>query len=252
METLKSKTSFIGIGNIILDIAADVSKETLAEFGLEFGRTIFANDTNRDLFKVLEADANVKYISGGSITNTIRVLKWMLKDNSNQVKLLGATGDDEYGKKILSDLEAVGVEPLIETIAGDLTSRCGCGILKKERSLLPDIRASAKLSQSFVESQLKDSIASCKYFLIEGYFILSNYDLLKYIVGLCKENGVSIVFTLSAVFMVQSKYDEILQLCNDSDLIFCNEDEAQEFVGKRTSDMEEVSAAFHLKLEQKK
>jgi adenosine kinase len=63
----------IGLGNPIVDISATSDEETLKKYGLEFGRTVFTNDENVGFYDVLEAQSDVTYIPGGSVTNSIRI-----------------------------------------------------------------------------------------------------------------------------------------------------------------------------------
>jgi adenosine kinase len=63
----------IGLGNPILDISNNTDEEHINKFGLQFGQTVFANDTNKGFFDVLENSPNCSYIPGGSVTNSIRV-----------------------------------------------------------------------------------------------------------------------------------------------------------------------------------
>ena len=62
----------------------------------------------------------------------------MLSENNNfLVGLVGCIGNDEYGKIIKKELESVGVSTdFVELNKDELTSRCGCGILKKERCFI--------------------------------------------------------------------------------------------------------------------
>ena len=69
------KGGIIGLGNPILDISNDTTKESLEKYGLAFGQTIFANDNNTGFFDELEKAPNCSYIPGGSVTNSIRVTK---------------------------------------------------------------------------------------------------------------------------------------------------------------------------------
>lgn len=64
--------------------------------------------------------------------------------------LLGCVGNDEYGRKLKSELEKVHVRSILETNEVKPTSRCGAAIFKKERCLIPQIMASGFLSDEFV------------------------------------------------------------------------------------------------------
>ena len=138
--------SLIAIGNPIVDISSN-KEDVIDKFGLKWGETVFANESNVGFFKELEKNKNVKYIPGGSIQNTLRTCAWCLgmepgRDKTFAITMLGATGKDSYRNKIIDALHFAGVKDLLECIPDKETSRCGVGICKKERCLLPEIRAS--------------------------------------------------------------------------------------------------------------
>jgi hypothetical protein len=63
----------VGLGNPIVDISGNTDEETLKKYGLEFGRTVFANDGNIGFYDIIESQKDVEYIPGGSVTNSIRI-----------------------------------------------------------------------------------------------------------------------------------------------------------------------------------
>jgi hypothetical protein len=67
------KKYIIAIGNPIIDISGATCEETIQKFGLEWGKTVFTNDSNVGFFDILESQSDVAYIPGGSVTNSIRV-----------------------------------------------------------------------------------------------------------------------------------------------------------------------------------
>jgi adenosine kinase len=73
MESNSSTKYIIGLGNPIVDISATSDEASLKKFGLAFGGTVFRNDENEGFFDVLEAQPDVTYIPGGSVTNSIRI-----------------------------------------------------------------------------------------------------------------------------------------------------------------------------------
>ena len=71
---MNTSTKYIlGIGNPIIDISATVCEETIKKFNLDWGKTVFANDSNVGFFDELESQSDVKYIPGGSVTNSLRI-----------------------------------------------------------------------------------------------------------------------------------------------------------------------------------
>ena len=70
---MQSQKYMIGIGNPIVDISAPTDEESIEKFGLKFGQTIFADESNMGIYDLIESHPDVSYIPGGSITNSIRV-----------------------------------------------------------------------------------------------------------------------------------------------------------------------------------
>lgn len=236
--------SIIAIGNPIVDISAEVDKESIQKYRLRWGETVFADQSNIGFFEELESKPQVTYIPGGSIQNTLRVTSWCLNmEPRNQGKysitMLGATGNDGYKEKIMNALKSSGVKPLLQSIPNMSTSRCGVGIYKKERCLLPEIRASNCLTEEYVTEHEKEIYIN-DGLLIEGYFLQEKFNICK---NLCKEfrnENKFIILALSAVFMVQAHYDKILEIANFSDMIVGNFEELEAFSGSKGENYKDI------------
>jgi adenosine kinase len=168
------------------------------------------------------------------------------KDNNFGCIILGCIGNDNFGKTLESELLKAGVVPLLEITDKYQTSRCAVGIFEKERCLLTDIRASNKLSIEYVIKNL-DIICEANLFLIEGYFIIDKYEIVKFLLNHFAKK--KIAFTLSAPFMVEKFYDKMLLISNQSNLLFCNEEEAFAFAKTKSNNYEEISLAIHTMLQ---
>ncbi len=247
--------SLLAIGNPIVDISSHINEEDIEKFGLKWGETVFANESNVGFFKVLEQNKDVKYIPGGSIQNTLRVTSWCLNMDPNNAKtfkitMLGATGKDSYRNKIIDALDFAGVKYLLECIPDKQTSRCGVGIHKKERCLLPEIRASNMISIDFIRSHMKE-IEEHDALLIEGYFIQERYEICRDLVRKFKLARKTVILTLSAVFMVQTYYDKLIELANSSDLIIANKAELEELAGEKNKENKDLFIKISQKLVKK-
>ena len=223
--------SMIAIGNPIVDISAEITEDIIPKYGLKWGETIFANESNVGFFKELESNPKVKYIPGGSIQNTLRTTSWCINMNQEnhkifKITMLGATGKDSYRKKILDAFALAGVNGLLECIEDKQTSRCGVGIHNKERCLLPEIRASNQISDRFIREH-DEEIMKHDALLIEGYFIQERFEICKRLMVKFKNARKIVILTLSAVFMVENYYDKLIELANYSDLIVANMSELQ-------------------------
>ena len=216
--------SIIGIGDPIVDILSEISLNEINKYQLKLGDSIFAsNERNVEMFKILESMSLVSYTPGGSVQNTIRVISWCLNNNSQgrknfKISMLGSVGDDLYKNKIMLSLEDIGVNPILEILKGDKTSRCGVGIYKKEKLFVTQLRASKRLSEKFIEENL-DKILDHQAFLIEGY-----------------------------EFIVKMHYEKIIELGNKSNIIDGSMGEARALARIENDNYEDVFRSIFKKL----
>ena len=244
--------SLIAIGNPIVDITAQTDEETLKKFNLKLGGTVFANEENKGYFKLLEKDPKVKYIPGGSIQNTLRVASWCINMEPQTSKLfkitmLGATGKDNYREKIINAFTLSGVNYLLECIPEEETSRCGVGIIKKERCLLPEIRASNKISEKFIKEH-RDEIYKYDALLIEGYLIKERFEIIKSLCLRFKIKKKIVILTLGSVDTVEKNYDKVIELVNCSDLVVGNMEELETLLGEKGLKDEDIFEKLSKKL----
>ncbi len=158
--------------------------------------------------------------------------------------LIGSIGNDDYGKTIQSSLEKVGVTPVLDILNDQKSSRCAVGIHNKERCLMPQIRASTKLSTKFVEENM-EIIKSAELLLVEGYYLIEQYEACVELSKKFRELGKKVAFTLSADFLVLNFCDRLKTLSNNSDIVFCNSDEARLFSGVKSDNLEDHAVAIH-------
>lgn len=225
--------SLIAIGNPIVDISGEITKQTLEKYHLSFGQTVFANQSNVGFYQDLENATQVTYIPGGSIQNTLRVTAWCIFMNPENIRnfkltMLGATGKDNYREKIIRAFDDLGVRHILQIIPNLQTSRCGVGIHQKERCLLPEIRASNCLTEEFVKENLEE-IMSHEILLIEGYFLQEKYDICLYLCTQFIDQRKLVILTLSAVTIVQKHTEKVLEIANYSDIIVANMSELEAF-----------------------
>lgn len=230
----------------------NLKRRYLIRYGLEFGRTVFATDANRGMFEVISTKEKVTLTPGGSVTNSIRVLKWMNRDSQVPVGMIGCVGDDNYGRILTNELNDNNINTFFEVNQALSTSRCGSAIYKKERCLLPEIKASRALSDDYIQANLEAILEKCDTLFIEGYFLAENVDLLAKLAILVNENGGKIALTLSATFIIENFYEATKRMSDLADIIFCNEDEAATFSGlSREDPIEKLALALHQKLSEK-
>ena len=153
--------SLIAIGDPIVDIISEISTEIIKKYNLKWGDTVFLDENNDNgVYKELESMPEVRYIPGGAVQNSIRVMAWCLNmdprnKNRYRITMLGCAGEDLYRQKVLNALKELDVNILFQTLPGEKTSRCGVGIYRKERFLITQLRASKKLSEEFIEQNIQ-------------------------------------------------------------------------------------------------
>lgn len=248
----KEIKSVIAIGNPIVDIVANVEKEDIEKYKLAWGQTVFANETNVGIFEELEKKPEVTYVPGGSIQNSLRVCAWCLQMNKSsktkkKVTMLGCTGDDPYRQKIIDALLDNGVTPLLQIDKEATTSRCAVAVQDKERCLVPQIKASNHLNQEFVNEHMKE-ILSHEALIVEGYFLIEQFEICKGLVKKFKEQGKPVIFALSAVFCLTAHGDKMLEIANESDIIFCNMEECEALAGEKGEHYSDTFVIAHKKL----
>ena len=248
MSQVYSANSLIAIGNPIVDITVSIDKDTLQNYGLEYRRTTFCNEKTQKFLDELDKRPIVTYTPGGSVMNTLRVCSYILNNNQNEsgkhhITMLGAVGNDIYKDKIINSLKEAKVEPMLE-ILQEKTSRCGVGIYKRDRCLVPDIQASKNISKEFIEEKL-ESIYQHDVLLIEGYYLKENFDLCKYLCQEFKKQNKLVILTLSAVCIVQFHMDKIKEIADMSDMVIGNMEETEVLAGGKNAVFQDTYEKVH-------
>lgn len=252
--------SIIGIGDPIVDVISKINSEMIEKYGLKLGDSIFSSEDNDEvnakIYEILEGMPYVNYVPGGSIQNTTRVLSCCLNNNEHinrklfKVSMLGSVGDDLYKVKIENALKDIGVNPILQILPGDKTSRCGVGVYNKEKLFVTQLRASKRLSEEFIEEHLEE-ILGHQAFLIEGYLLQNKFDVVKKICDEFIRNNKTIILTLSAKFIVKLHYEKIIELANVADIIAGSMEEASELAGIESQNPKEICSAIFSKLKPK-
>lgn len=253
--------SILGIGDPIVDILSEISLDIIEKYGMKLGDSIFASEDcderNLEMYKILESMPLVNYIPGGSVQNTMRVISWRLNNDDDiiprkyfKVSMLGSVGDDLYKNKIMNALEDIGVNPILEILKDDKTSRCGVGVYKKEKLFVTQLRASKRLSEKYIEENF-DKILDHNALIIEGYLLNNKFEMLQKLCHYFSINNKMIILTLSANFIVKMHYDKLIELGNKADIIAGSFQEAKEFAGTDANNTQDVFINIFKKLKQK-
>ena len=241
--------SLLALGNPIVDISAEVTRDILEKYRLHFGETVFANQSNVGFFQELENMPQVTYIPGGSIQNTLRVTAFCLNTNPMNAKMfkltmLGATGKDNYRDKIINAFNQLGVNHILEIVPNMPTSRCGVGIHQKERCLVPEIKASNQLTEEFINEH-QDEIFQHEVLLIEGYFLQEKFELCQHLCSKFKDQRKLVILTLSAITIVQQHNDKVIELAHYADMIVGNMGELEALAEVKNMDYKKSNSKYY-------
>ena len=176
--------SLIAVGDPIVDIISEIGTDIIKKYNLKWGDTVFLEENNDNgVYGELECMPEVRYVPGGAVENSMRVLGWCLnmdpnKKNKFKITFMGSAGDDLYKLKVFNALNELGIIPLFQVLPGEKTSRCGVGIYRKERFLITQLRASKKLSEEFIEQNFRE-INFHEAIIIEGYMLPNKFYICK-------------------------------------------------------------------------
>ena len=249
----KEIRSLIAIGDPIVDITSEIDTEIIKKYNMKWGDTVFLDENNdHGVYEELERMPEVRYIPGGAVENSIRVLAWCLNmdpNNKNKFKItmMGCAGDDIYKQKVLNALNELNVNVLFEILPGEKTSRCGVGIYRKERFLITQLRASKKLSEEYIQQNMGE-ILSNESIIIEGYMLPNKLEICKKLTECFNREKKLVILTLSAMFIVQYHYDKLMEIANKCDMIVANIKEAELLSGVKGGNPKEVFDAIFKKL----
>ena len=241
--------SIIGIGDCIVDIITDINSQIINLYHLENNETKYIDVNTRNIFNELEKMSFVRYITGGSVQNILRVLSYNLNENSPlnivqnnllnnglnmhlikkyQITFLGCVGEDVYKDKIIYTLNNSKIKPLLK-ITKEQTSKCGVGLFNKKPFLISEIKASKNLDRDFILAN-KDEILKHEILLIEGYYLQYQFELCCKLCELFKKEGNKlIILTLSPISLNQNLFERFIYIANYADIIFSSKSQAEEF-----------------------
>lgn len=222
--------------NPLLDISAHVDQAFLDKYGLKAGNADLAKPEQMPIYDEIAAKPDVKYIPGGAGLNTARVANWMAQvPKQSCVSYVGAIADDVNGARLKTGAEQEGVTMAVQYAAGEKTGTCAVAIVGKERSLLANVGATARLNMAtHVQSKVvTQALSNAKIFYFTGFTVTCDNaisNILTVAKRAAKTNGI-FTFNLSAPFlmMVPPFAAAIREVLPYVDILFSNEDEAAEF-----------------------
>lgn len=212
----------IGIGNAIVDVLCKIDDNFLEENSLFKNSMSLISDAEEGKFSQLKSE---KITSGGSAGNTIAALAQL----GTKTTFIGKVGEDEFGKKFISEISKSGVE--FSSHGNHKNSSAKSFILvtpDAHRTMCTYLGCASQITKNDIKEEVFEG-ASILY--LEGYLWDAPETILalKKAIFYAKKHHVKVAFSLSDSFCVSRHKEEFLDLIqNDLNILFANESEALE------------------------
>ncbi|RAP35381.1 adenosine kinase [Candidatus Marinamargulisbacteria bacterium SCGC AAA071-K20] len=222
-----------GIGNALVDAEVDVAEKTLADLGIEKGlMALIEEDRLKELNAGFEG-RQIRRACGGSAANTI-ISSTML---GTQNYFSSKVASDEMGRFYIKDLKDHEVSTNMSEDSAQAGTTGTCFVL-----ITPDADRSMNTflgitSQFSIADLNETALGESKYLYIEGYLVCTKPSLEAALKAkeIAKAKGVKTALSLSDPSIVEFFYDDMSKLVAETDIIFCNKDEALAFT--KTADL---------------
>ncbi len=232
-------SKIIGIGNAIVDILSKVEDEFLHVHHFEKSSMALIDETMDQ--KLTESVNPEKVTSGGSAGNTIAAISEL----GGKTTFIGKVGDDEFGKKFISEIEKTGAEFSSNDFHNSASAKSFIFVTPDaHRTMCTYLGCASQITEEDIkEEDFKDA----KILYLEGYLWDAPETILalKKAIKLAKENDVKVAFTLSDSFCVVRHKEDFLNLIkNDLDIVFANEAEFLEVSGNEEFNLDNAIKFF--------
>ena len=224
----------IGIGSALVDITVRVDNAFLeAENLAKGGMTLVDEERAKRLLDKFPQEQR-ELSPGGSTANVMASFAHC----GGRAGFIGKIGDDEMGRYFRTDTEKAGVKFL-----GPVSREAPTGTVLTlvtpdgERTFATHLGAAIRMKPSEISPQL---LSQAPIVHVEAYLV-SNRELIEFVLDAAKANGQRISIDLSSFDVVDANREFFEQIAKRRlDIIFANEDESRAFTGLAPEESLEV------------
>ncbi len=224
------KYDVFGVGNAIVDILAQVGDESITRLKLDKGgMTLMDTETQSGILQHLEGQS-LKLASGGSAANTMVGIA----QSGGTGVYFGKVAHDTHGEFYKRDMAEAQVEFPVEMASEESLPTGTCVVLTTpdaERTMCTHLGVSTMLCKTDINT---DMLGESRISYIEGYLwdVEGPRAACVETFEASKRQGVRTAFTFSDPFLIGRFADDFKTVLNDyCDILFCNADEARQFLG---------------------
>ncbi len=223
-----------GLGNGLVDIQYQVPDVELDTIGLAKGEMrLVESDAQKKVMEIYIERPHNK-CSGGAAANTV-ICFAQLGGNAAYKTVLG---NDELGKFYAKEFTDLGILLKADFLDGHPTGTCFVFITPdSERTMHTSLGATAFFGEHNID---EDIIRRSKWLYAEGYKFTakSSTDALLLSIEYAKKHNTLVSVTFSDVFIIEHFRENLEKVVRNSDLVFCNENEAKCYT--RTNSIEDA------------
>lgn len=236
------KHDVVGIGNPLMDVMIKAEDDEIAELDLEKGSMKLVDEKGLEEFENKLSSKEKLMVPGGSVANTLTGVAML----GGKVVFIGKVGEDEHGRiyeqkliggkvysKIVKDKGRTGRVISLVTPDSERTfvTYLGCCTLLKEEDIL------------------EDDIKDAKILHLTGYQ-LEDPGLRKasmHAISLANKHGTKVSVDLADPALVKRAKVDLLEILQDCDILFANEEEARALTGMEPEDaLEKLSESIEI------
>ncbi|MFY0689043.1 MAG: adenosine kinase [Cyclobacteriaceae bacterium] len=242
------KYDVYAIGNAMVDYEIEVDDQFLGDHAVEKGFMTLVDDARQhELLEAAQQKIRKKQ-GGGSAANTIMAVSQL----GGKAYYACKVANDNDGQLYLKDLHDHGIDTNLsnESLFNGVTGKCLVMVSPDaERTMNTYLGITADFSVKELDTK---AIASSEYLFIEGYLVSSEtgFEAMKEAKRIAAENNVKVSLTFSDPSMVKYFRGQMSEIVGSGvDLLFCNEEEAQLFTEKDSTEeakeaLKEVAQTF--------
>lgn len=222
-----------GLGNGLVDVQFEVGFDVTKELEVTLGQMLLVEKEWQKKLQNKLSDFPRHTSSGGSAANSIIAFSELGGKAGYQTSL----GNDEYGHFYADEFNKLGIQ--LSTPMLDTEPSGTCFVLitpDSERTMLTHLGASAIFNVKNID---EDQIKRSNWMYIEGYLFTQQetFEAVEKAVEIAKKSNTRIAVTFSDFFITEHFNEKLRKITSQSDLVFCNESEAQSFTKTTNSEL---------------
>ncbi len=222
-----------GLGNAVVDIFLDLSDSEFQPLGFQRGTMQLVDKQFQDelLAKFHDSRHDLVLVSGGSVANSVIAVSQL----GGRSAFIGCVGDDRYGLHYFEEFEQLNIDMGSPVLVGESTGTCLAIITPDgERTMRTHLGVASHLAAKHVDAE---RVAASKWLFIEGYVFANpetGQHAIRQAIEVARESNTKIALTCSDGFVPEVFHDAFHEALAQSDLLFCNANEAMSVTGADT------------------